>query len=95
MTLGGHKDWVRDLVFHPTGKYLISGSDDGTVKLWSLIDARLLRTISVQESTFVSSVSYHPAGRYFISGSSDNQLTVCRFFFLSVIGTFFFLKYFY
>jgi WD40 repeat protein len=34
-TLKGHKKSVTHLKFHPTNsKILISGSDDGTVKLW-------------------------------------------------------------
>jgi platelet-activating factor acetylhydrolase IB subunit alpha len=27
-TFKGHDNWVRGLVFHPSGKYLISCSDD-------------------------------------------------------------------
>jgi WD40 repeat protein len=33
-TLTGHKDWVHEVFFSPDGKFLISGSKDGTVRIW-------------------------------------------------------------
>ena len=35
-TLRGHSDYVRSVTFSPDGKFLASGSDDNTVKLWSV-----------------------------------------------------------
>jgi len=32
----GHDGWVNDLVFHPNGKYLLSASDDKSVRIWDL-----------------------------------------------------------
>lgn len=32
----GHTTWVRRLVTHPNGKYLVSCSDDKTIKFWDL-----------------------------------------------------------
>jgi len=36
LTLKNHLDTVRSLAFHHTDKLLLSGSDDGTAKLWNL-----------------------------------------------------------
>jgi platelet-activating factor acetylhydrolase IB subunit alpha len=36
MTFIGHDGWVNDLVFHPNGKYLLSASDDKSVRIWDL-----------------------------------------------------------
>jgi len=36
LTLKNHLDTVRSLSFHHTDKLLLSGSDDGTAKLWNL-----------------------------------------------------------
>jgi len=35
-TLVGHDNWVRALVFHPGGKYLLSVSEDKTLRCWDL-----------------------------------------------------------
>eukprot|EP01064_Diplonema_japonicum_P001669 TRINITY_DN11107_c0_g2_i2.p1 TRINITY_DN11107_c0_g2~~TRINITY_DN11107_c0_g2_i2.p1 ORF type:complete len:345 (+),score=73.06 TRINITY_DN11107_c0_g2_i2:337-1371(+) len=78
LKLVGHKDWVRGLSFHVNGKFLLSCSDDGLVKVWSLSDQRCLRTITVQEMSFVSCIGYHPAGRFLVSGSSDNKIKVYK-----------------
>lgn len=36
-TFTGHNNWVRGLVVHPSGKYLISVGDDKTVRCWDLL----------------------------------------------------------
>eukprot|EP00954_Amorphochlora_amoebiformis_P006535 512634-Amorphochlora_amoeboformis.AAC.1 len=32
----GHENWVRQVVFHPSGRYLLSCADDKTVRVWDL-----------------------------------------------------------
>ncbi|MEK7676209.1 MAG: WD40 repeat domain-containing protein [Verrucomicrobiota bacterium] len=44
-TLSGHADWVYCAALSPDGTRLASGSADGTVKLWSALDHRLLATL--------------------------------------------------
>lgn len=34
--LKGHLSWVKSLCVHPNGKFIISGSDDKTIKFWDL-----------------------------------------------------------
>jgi WD40 repeat protein len=34
----GHTDWVRSVVVTPDGRYVVSGSSDGTVRLWYIGD---------------------------------------------------------
>jgi hypothetical protein len=41
----GHTHNVFNVVMDPGGRLLVSGADDGLVKLWSLADGRLLRTL--------------------------------------------------
>ena len=36
MNLIGHDGWVNDIIFHPNGKYLLSASDDKSVRIWDL-----------------------------------------------------------
>jgi len=43
--LDGHQDWVYGLAVSPDGSRLASGSADGTVRLWTTVDNRLLATL--------------------------------------------------
>lgn len=36
MTLSPHENWVRGVIFHPTNKYLISCSDDKSIRITDL-----------------------------------------------------------
>ena len=36
MNLIGHDGWVNDIIFHPNGKYLLSASDDKSVRIWDM-----------------------------------------------------------
>jgi WD40 repeat protein len=36
LTLADHDNWVRQVMFHPDGRHLISISDDRSIKIWSL-----------------------------------------------------------
>ena len=61
-TLVGHDNWVRDLVFHPGGKYLFSVADDKTIRCWDLAqEARLVKTIDSAHSHFVSCIRWAPS----------------------------------
>lgn len=48
-TLGGHDNWVRGLVVHPSGKYLLSASDDKTLKIWDLKTGRCMKTLEAHD----------------------------------------------
>ena len=68
-TLKGHSDWVRCLAITPDGGLLASGSNDDTVRLWSLPDGRLLKTLE-GHSGWVTSLAITPDGRLLASGTS-------------------------
>ncbi len=57
--------------FSPDGKYLASGSDDYTVKLWSIESQKEQATLRGHLHT-VTSVGFSPDGKYLASGSYDN-----------------------
>ncbi|KAL2125634.1 hypothetical protein VTJ04DRAFT_1999 [Mycothermus thermophilus] len=60
--LVGHDNWVRGLVFHPGGKYLLSASDDYTVRCWDLTqEGRCVKKIDNVHSHFVSCIRWAPS----------------------------------
>lgn len=73
--LVAHLDAVNTLAFSPNGRMLASGSKDKTVKLWSIPDGKLGRTIKGQESP-VASVVFTPDGKSLVAGSEDGTVNV-------------------
>lgn len=68
----GHQDVVDSLAFAPDGERLISGSWDGTAKIWRLADGQLLRTID-WGADFCRGVAWSPTGEW-IAVSSDDEV---------------------
>lgn len=60
-TLQGHDNWIRSLVFHPGGKYLLSCSDDKTIRCWDLAqEGKCVRVIEAADH-FVSCLRWAPS----------------------------------
>nr|NVI69937.1 putative ribosome biogenesis protein BOP1 homolog [Cucujiformia] len=54
----GHSDMIRSLSTDNNGQYLLSGSDDGSIKIWEVNTGRCLKTIKTDE--VVRSVEWCP-----------------------------------
>ena len=74
-TLTGHTQWVRSVCFSPDGKYIASGSDDDTIRVWN-IEKNEEKTILKGHALRVNSVCFSPDGKYIVSGSPDNTVRV-------------------
>ncbi|KAI0703560.1 miller-Dieker lissencephaly protein [Cytidiella melzeri] len=57
-TFAGHDNWVRALVFHPNGKFLLSASDDNSIRIWELKTARCFRTVDKPHGHFVTCLAW-------------------------------------
>jgi WD40 repeat protein len=62
----GHLLRINSLAFSPDGEFLVSGSNDKTVKIWNLRDKKLIRTLSEHSGT-VNCVAITPNGKTVIS----------------------------
>lgn len=45
----GHDNWVRGVMFHPGGKYIVSCSDDKTLRIWDYKNKRCAKTLVAHE----------------------------------------------
>ncbi|MDD5771890.1 MAG: caspase family protein [bacterium] len=55
----GHSDLINSMEFSPDGKYIVSSSEDNTIKLWG-IDGKLIKTLfSKGQNSFVSIFNKH------------------------------------
>jgi WD40 repeat protein len=71
----GHRDWVRAVACHPLNADVVaSGSDDATIKLWSLTRSHCIATL--QHAGGVQTLSWSPCGAALASGSADASTKV-------------------
>lgn len=64
--LKAHSEAVECICFCPDGKTLASASADGTIKLWSMPDGKLLKKL-ISDAFFVSSICISPDGKLLAS----------------------------
>jgi WD40 repeat protein len=72
-TFEGHSDRVWAVTLLPDGQHALSGSVDGTLKLWDLASGAVLQTF-VGHAGAVTAVTVLPDGRRAVSGSADRML---------------------
>ena len=72
--LTAHTKAVKCLAFSPDGKILASGSDDNTIRLWSVDtgETQMILTGHTHEFEGVKSVTFSPDGKTLVSGGGDN-----------------------
>lgn len=76
--LVGHRSWVRTLDVHPSGRFLFSGADDKTVRVWDLAElgktgkVACVRTLEAHEG-FVNAVHFARYERSTIKQGSDEE----------------------
>jgi len=82
--LRGHNHFVSDVVISSDGNYALSGSWDGTLRLWEISTGKCTRRF-VGHTKDVLSVSFSADNRQIVSGSRDrtvklwNTLGECKF----------------
>ncbi|HEY76402.1 MAG TPA: hypothetical protein G4O00_09510 [Thermoflexia bacterium] len=74
-SLEGHTGGVLAVAVSPDGRWALSGSLDGTVKVWDVATGRLLRSLE-GHTDWVRAVAVSPDGRRIVSGSDDGTVKV-------------------
>jgi len=83
-SLHGHSHFVQDVVISSDGQFALSGSWDGTLRLWDLNTGRTTRRFIGHEKD-VLSVAFSTDNRQIVSGSRDktiklwNTLGECKY----------------
>jgi WD40 repeat protein len=72
-----HDDLINSVAFHPHGTFLLSSSNDGTLKIWDLRKGQILYTL-MGHTGATSAGTFSPGGDYFCSGGKDSTVMIWR-----------------
>ena len=75
MTLRGHLSEVVAAAFSPEGRRILTGSEDGTAKVWETAGGKVLLTLQ-GHSRAISSAAFSPDGRRIVTGCEDGTAKV-------------------
>jgi WD40 repeat protein len=76
----GHSGPTRAAAFSPDRRWLATGSDDGTIKLWSMdaVDAGDHSVSLVGHSGAIHGLAFSPDGQWLASGGADGTVRLWR-----------------
>jgi len=75
MTINGHTDAVEGVAVSADGKYIASGSNDKTIKIWDASTGVELMTLRGHNGA-IGTVSFSPDGKRVVSGSMDKTVKI-------------------
>ncbi|RWW49362.1 hypothetical protein BHE74_00044502 [Ensete ventricosum] len=66
---------VESVSFDSSEILVAAGAASGSIKLWDLEEAKIVRTLTGHRSNCIA-VDFHPFGEFFASGSLDTNLKI-------------------
>jgi len=76
LTLKGHFNGLWCAAFSPNGKYIVSGAQGRTIRVWDAQTGKLILGPLEEHTNSVTSVAFSPDSRRIASGSWDNKILV-------------------
>lgn len=74
-SLVGHTDAIKSISFSHDNQFLVSGSIDKTVKVWSMTDHKLIETFN-GHTAGVNKVRFSSSDKYIVSSGYDDKLYI-------------------
>nr|AAL37301.1 beta transducin-like protein HET-D2Y [Podospora anserina] len=74
-TLEGHSGSVNSVTFSPDSKWVASGLDDSTIKIWEAATGSCTQTLE-GHGGWVLSVAFSPDSKWVASGSADSTIKI-------------------
>ena len=69
----GHADAICSAEYSPDGKYIVSASEDSTIRIWNAETGENLRTLRGHQNT-VNMATFSPDGKIVASASADSTI---------------------
>ena len=75
-----HGSWVRSVAWHPNGKYVVSVSEDKSLRVWEVSTGGCVRKLLDAHQHFITALAVHKSQPVVATGGVDNLLQVwdCR-----------------
>jgi WD40 repeat protein len=75
--LNDHTNWVKSIVYSPTGDQIVTGGEDETVRFWDATSGECLATMQTFNSS-VESIAWSttPDTNRFVVGSNDGSVNM-------------------
>ena len=73
--LKGHENQVNSVAISPDGKFIVSGSNDNSLRIWETESGNCLKILE-GHSDIVSRVALSSNGKFIVSGSNDKSLRI-------------------
>ncbi len=69
----GHEGRVRSLAIDPSGCFLASGGDDGTLRLWELLSGRQIYFVTLEKGEAVNAVRWRPGTNTIVLAAATGE----------------------
>jgi WD40 repeat protein len=79
VVLSGHAGPVHSLAVSPDGAALLTGGEDGTIRLWDPSDGSAKGELAAPRGGAVLSLAFHPDGKSVAIGSADGLARIVAF----------------
>ncbi|VVA27074.1 Hypothetical predicted protein [Prunus dulcis] len=74
-TFEGHSQGVSDLAFSADSRFMVSASDDKTLRLWDVATGQVIKTLH-GHTNYVFCANFNPQSNMIVSGSFDETVRI-------------------